>query len=251
MKRAFNWLRGIVTSFLGNNCTMHAAGLTYFSLLAIVPILCCMLVAAKACNVDQYAREQINAQIDLMLSNVERGIDDEAKMSPEGQDERSKKQIAAAEFARQARSISNRIFERVEKFDVGTLGWIGFGLLLWTIISSLGMVEVSFNQIWCVPKPRPIWKRAYIYLFLMVVLPVLATVAMSLPVLNLVKNVIVATLGASWLTKWVGDGLIWTLESKLFRVAVTLSMSSLLFGFSSGSCPTVRSASGAPGSAEL
>jgi len=93
-------------------------------------------------------------------------------------------------------------------------------------------VEVSFNQIWGVSKPRPIWKRAYMYLFISIVLPVLIALAMSLPVLNVVKDVIVATLGATWLTKWAGDGIIWLLDSWLFRFAVTLAAASLNFALS-------------------
>ena len=234
MKTKFDFLKRILKSFLGNNCSMHAAGLTYFSMLAIIPVLCCILVAAKACKVDELAKEQINARIDAMITNIEKGQDDtlaSATGTFDSDEAKEKKRIAAEEFAKQAREISNALFERIDKFDVGTLGWIGFGFLLWTVISSLGMVEVSFNQIWNVEKPRPIWKRAYTYLFIMIVLPVLATVAMSVPVLNIAKNIILATLGATWLTKWAGDGIIWILDSVLFRLAMTLFFSSLLFGF--------------------
>jgi len=232
VRSAFGWVRGLVMTFLDNHCSMHAAGLTYFALLAVIPVLCCMLVAAKACRVDEYARRQINARLDALIVSVERGQDDDlAKLTPQSAEAREKKRIAAEEFAARARSISNQLFERIERFDVGTLGWIGFVFLLWTIISSLGMVEVSFNQIWGVPKPRPIWKRALTYLFILIVLPVMVTVAMSLPVMNVVKNVIVATLGATWLTKWAGDGLIWILDWSLFRFAVTLAFASLTFAF--------------------
>ena len=232
MKKFFGWGKAVVKSFLDNNCSMHAAGLTYFSLLAIIPVLCCILVLAKACNVDHYAKNQINEYLDAMITNVERGQDDDlAQLATQSDEDRDRKRIAAEEFAAQARAVSNALFERIENFDVGTLGWIGFGFLLWTVISSLGMVEVSFNQIWHVIKPRPIWKRAYTYLFLLVVLPVLAAVAMSLPVLNVVKDVIQATLGASWLTRWAGDGLIWLLESWFFRFGITLTFATLLFAF--------------------
>ena len=232
MKVVFNWIKRVVKGFLDNKCSMHAAGLTYFALLAIVPALCCILVAAKACRVDQYAKTQINAHIDVMITNIEKGQDDTlAQLTPQDEDARKKKQIAAEEFARQARSISNALFARVEQFDVGTLGWIGFGFLLWTVISSLASVETSFNEIFGVDKPRPIWKRAYMYLFIMIALPVLATVAMSLPILNVVKDVIIATLGATWLTQWVSDGLVWLLNSWIFRLSFTFITASFSFAF--------------------
>jgi len=232
MKRTVEWGKRVVKGFLDNNCTIHAAGLTYFAMLALIPVLCCILVAAKACRVDHYAREQINAQIDAMIENIEKGQDDVFVVWMTKEDEeRERKRIAAEEFAQTARKISNALFERVEQFDVGTLGWIGFGLLLWTVISSLGTVETSFNQIWGVVKPRPIWKRAYMYLFIIVILPILATVALSLPILNVVKDIIVATLGATWLTQWVSDGLIWLLDSWIFRGLFTLATASFAFGF--------------------
>lgn len=233
MKKVFLFAKTAIGRFLDNTCSMHAAGLTYFSLLAIVPVLCCILVAAKTCRVDHYAKEQINARIDAMISNIEGGQDDQslAWMPMFKDEEREKKRMVALEFGKQARSISNELFSRVESFDVGTLGWIGFVFLLWTVISSLGTVETSFNEIWNVAKPRPIWKRAYMYLFIVVALPIMATLVMSMPILNVVKNVIVATLGTTALTRWVGDGLIYLLESWAFRAVFTLLTSSLTFGF--------------------
>lgn len=143
--------------------------------------------------------------------NVEKGRDDAlVTVIPVFSDEeRERKRIAAEEFAQTARQISNRLFERIESFDIGTLGWVGFAFLLWTVISTLASVETSFNGIFGVETARPVWKRAYMYTVLMVVLPLLATVAMSLPVLRVVKNVLVATLGATWLTKWASDGIVW------------------------------------------
>lgn len=224
----------MAVGFLGKNCSMHAAGLTYFAMLALVPSLCLLLFAAKMCGVDDYARRAINTRLDEMIANVERGQDDDvvhtlADAKVLSEDELEKKRIAALEFGAQAREISNGIFDRIDKFEVGTLGWIGFVFLLWTVISSLGMVEVSFNQIWGVEKPRPIWKRAYMYMFVSIVLPVLVTLAMSMPILNVVKDVIVATLGATWLTKWAGDGLVWLLDSWVIRFAFTFMVASLNF----------------------
>lgn len=218
--------------FLDHHGSLHAAGLTYFVVLSLIPVLCCILVAAKMAGVDRYAKAQINGQIDAMITNVEKGQDDDlAQLTAADEAEREKKRIAAEEFATQAREVSNALFERIEKFDVGTLGWVGFGFLLWTVISALGQVEVSFNEIWGVTKARPIWKRAYVYLFIIIVLPIFAALAMSLPVLNTVKNAIISTMGTVELMKWASDGLVWLLDSSLFRYTVTFVFSSATFGF--------------------
>ena len=232
-RRVFDWGKCVVLGFVRHNCPIHAAGLTYFAMLAIVPVMCCILVTAKMCGVDHFARDQINAHIDAMIANIEKGADDDtlALLAPTDEEEKRKKRIAAEEFAREARVISNELFARIDRFDVSTFGWIGFGLLVWTVISTLASVETSFNNVFGVAKNRPVWKRAYMYLLLIVILPVLATVAMSLPILGVVKSAIMATVGATWLTKWVSDGLIWIIDSIAFRLTFTFATASLTFGY--------------------
>ena len=150
---------------------------------------------------------------------------------PQDEEEARKKKIAAEEFARQARSFSDQIFGRIAKFDVRKMGWIGFALLLWTVISSLGQVEVCLNEIWDVEKPRPIWKKAYLYIYVATVMPIFAILAMSMPILNVVKDVIVATMGSTWLTKWASDGLIWFIEFWAFKLLISIGFASLAFGY--------------------
>ena len=232
MMKAFAWGKSTVKGFLDNHGSMHAAGLTYFSMLALVPILCILLLAAKTFGAQDYVKTQINGQIDVMISNIEHGQDDElAAVAAKDEAKREEKRLAAQEFGRQARELSNQLFERIDQFDVGTLGWIGFGMLLWTVISSIGMVEVSFNEIWSIEKVRPIWKRAILYLSVSIVLPVLAALAMSVPLLNIVKDIIVATAGATSATKWLSDGLVWFLDSWILRFVITLGFASLNFAF--------------------
>ena len=235
------WGRLVAASFLDNHCSMHAAGLTYFSMLAMVPILCILLLAAKACNIDDLVRRHIDERIDAMIVNIEQSQDDElAQVAATDEETRCARREVAQDLGRQARQLSDALFARIDRFDVGTLGWIGFVFLLWTVISSIGMVEVSFNEIWEVPKPRAIWKRALIYLSVVIILPVIGALAMSLPILNVIKNVIIATLGATWLTQWVSTGLIWFLGSTLFRLAIALTFATLDFAFLFAALPNCR-----------
>ena len=232
-KRILGWGKCVVQGFLDNHCSLHAAGLTYFSMLALIPVLCCIIVFAKMARVDHYAQEQLNAQIDSWITSIEKGQDSElAKLTtPQDEEKARKKKIAAEEFAKQARNFSDQLFGRIAKFDVRKMGWIGFALLLWTVISSLGQVEVCLNEIWDVAKPRPIWKRAYLYIFVATVMPIFAILAMSMPILNVVKDVIIATMGATWLTKWVSDGLVWFIDFWGFRLLISLGFASLAFGY--------------------
>lgn len=230
--KTMEFFKRSVRGFLANKCSMHAAGLTYFSMLAYVPMLCLLLFTAKMCGVDHYAHARINERLDAMIANVEHGQDDDiASLAAPTDEALEKKRIAAEEFSKQAREIANVVFERIDNFDIGTLGWIGFGFLLWTVISSVGMIEVSFNEIFGVPKPRPFFRRAALYFAISIVVPIFAALAMSIPLLGTVKNILTATMGALWLTKWVSDGAIMLLDSWLFRFATTFAMASLNFAF--------------------
>lgn len=230
LKALWSWGNDAASSFMRANCSMHAAALTYFSMLAFVPILCVLLVAAKSFGVAEYAERQINVHIDAMIANVERAQDDSlAKLAAGSEEEREKKRIAAKEFADQARSISTELFDRIEKFDIGTLGWIGFGFLVWTVISSVGMVEVSFNQIFDVASPRPVWLRMALYLGLTVVLPVTVAVIFSLPVFNAVKGVF--SPGVSSAVKPLFDTMARLVDSPVVRGLFVTASSAVVFSF--------------------
>lgn len=244
MKTVFLWGKHVVKGFLDNNCSMHAAGLTYFSMLAIVPILCILLMAAKAFNADSLVRPHIDKEIDSLITYIESGQEGDEYLVQlfGGDDEQAHeaRKTVASDLGHKARELSNTIFERVDKFDMGTLGWIGFAALVWTVISSISMVEQSFNEIWGVPKPRAIWKRGLMYVSVVIILPVIGALAMSLPILNMAKNVIVATLGATWLTQWVSTGLIWFLDSWIFRFVITLTFATLDFAFLYAALPNCK-----------
>ena len=67
-----------IKSFIQHRCGLHAAGLTYFSILGFVPVICMLMVCAKACGLGNLAREKINDQIDAFISQVETGQKDAA-----------------------------------------------------------------------------------------------------------------------------------------------------------------------------
>lgn len=241
---ALRFASATLKSFTGHPTGLHAAGLTYFTILGFVPVLCLLMVCAKMCGVDHMARDKINEQIDAFIAQVEEGqakAVDAAAAAPREKteaaqaatDEKARvadlKAEATKDLARQVRAFSNETFDRIAKVDLSTLGWIGFAMLMWTVVSTLGQVESSFNEVWSVGKARPIWLKFPLYLFVVVVLPIVATLALSMPILRVVKSVLDATLGATSYTKWAGDALVSLLTSRLFGFAVTLTFASLAF----------------------
>ena len=256
-------------SFSDHRCGLHAAGLTYFTILGFVPVLCMLMVTAKACGVGNFARDKINEQIDAFITRVEEGQKEaEAQAAAVPQEvaeavtnataevaapalqesdvdaEKAKEAIykakASKDLALQARKFSNEIFDKIDKVDLTTLGWIGFAVLMWTVISTLGHVETAVNEIWLVKKSRPMWRKVFVYLFIVIVLPVFMSLAVSLPILRLVKTALDATLGATSYTKWVGDALVGLIMSRLFGFFVTLAFASLAFAILLKMMPNCR-----------
>ena len=256
-------------SFSDHRCGLHAAGLTYFTILGFVPVLCMLMVTAKACGVGNFARDKINEQIDAFITRVEEGQKEaEAQAAAVPQEvavavtnataevttpalqksdvdaEKAKEAIykakASKDLALQARKFSNEIFDKIDKVDLTTLGWIGFAVLMWTVISTLGHVETAVNEIWLVKKSRPMWRKVFVYLFIVIVLPVFMSLAVSLPILRLAKTALDATLGATSYTKWVGDALVNLIMSRLFGFFVTLAFASLAFAILLKMMPNCR-----------
>ena len=242
IKRIFDFLHSVVKEFFEGKCSLHAAGLTYYSLLALIPILCLLLTLAKALGADDYARNFINGQIDALIANVESGGDMPKFLSVPGMTEEkiAQRRRSARDFADQARSVANTLFDRIEKFNVKTLGWIGLVGLIWTVISTLSTIEDSMNSIWEVDRRRSLPKRASLYILITTVLPILIAVAVSMPIVHGLKSILDATVGATAYTKWIGDLLLAILTSKLFGFCLSFIFATFTFAFALGFMPNTR-----------
>ncbi len=64
--------------------------------------------------------------------------------------------------------------------NVGVLGAVGLGLLLYTAISLMQKIEESLNYIWHIPQPRPLAERFSRYLSVLLVGPILVFSALGL-----------------------------------------------------------------------
>ena len=237
--------------FVSGRCSLHAAGLTYFTLLSVVPILCLLLLLAKTLGAGDFARERINTRIDSMIAEVELAADaEEANPGAAKDDEKGffdsfmsaigkaddtaaeaaeQKKKAARALAAQARDVSNHIFNRIDAFNVDTLGWVGLVMLMWTVVSTLGMVEKSCNEIWGVKKTRALWKQFSLYVFISVALPLLVTAALSVPVLKFAVKAIEATMGQLSVTKDAGAFIRTLLESRVTGFLFTYFFASAAF----------------------
>lgn len=237
----YEWVKASCKIFFKCNCSIHAASLTYYSMLAVVPALCILLMLAKAAGFDEYAREKIHIQCERMISEFDDPEESEeicGEIKEGGSGDKGEK--PASSFASEARRVESELLNGLDKVDFAALGWIGFFTLLWTALCSVGVMEFSFNEIWSCKNMRSIWMSYLMDTVVLVLLLIFILMAVSVPLLALVKDVISATVGATSVTRWLSDGVIWLLDSIVVRKAVTLLFSSMVFAFMFKVLPAVK-----------
>ncbi|MGE3926042.1 MAG: YhjD/YihY/BrkB family envelope integrity protein [Lautropia sp.] len=138
----------IIRDLAFGQLTLRAMSLVYTTLLSIVPLLALSFSVLKAFGV----HNQIEPTLQRFLEPLgERG-----------------EQIAA------------QIVQFISNMNVGVLGSVGLALLLYTSVSLIQKIEMSFNYIWHVAEPRPIGTRFSSYLSVLLVGPLLAFSALGI-----------------------------------------------------------------------
>ena len=210
---------------------LHAGGLTFVSLLSVVPVLMLMLLLTKPCGMYEWACGKLRVQTDNMIETFfeQKGVEKNKleKLAVSMATKKSSEQEQSVkEFGKQARDLRDQVLGEIDKkineFNFGLVAFIGFLVLAWTVTKTLGQVESSMNEIWHVKTARSAWRRVFLYAGTLMVLPFLVALTMSLPILRLVKSALDVTLGATSYTKWAGDAIIRLLDSSLFSFAVML-----------------------------
>jgi membrane protein len=138
----------VVKGFQDNDCPLHAASLTYSSLMSIVPILALALAILRGLGAGDWAEQRIIQSI--------------AAMPDQFQD------------------FVVNLFTYVKNTNFATLGGIGLVLLLWIVVQVLGCVEMSFNRVWGVTLPRRLLRKFSDYLSIVMVVPILMVAATTL-----------------------------------------------------------------------
>ncbi|MFA5073164.1 MAG: YhjD/YihY/BrkB family envelope integrity protein [Nitrospirota bacterium] len=145
-----NALRTVIVvakDVLLGDLTLRAMGLVYTTLLSLVPLLAVSFSVLKAFGVHH--------TLEPFLNNVL------TPLGPWGFD------------------LTERIVEFVNNMKVGVLGFVGLGLLIYTVISLVQKIEESFNAIWRVRSLRSILQRFRDYLSVILVGPVLVVSALG------------------------------------------------------------------------
>jgi membrane protein len=134
-------LYAVIRDLADGQLNLRAMSLVYTTLLSLVPLLAITFSVLKGFGVHN--------QIEPLLLRV---------FAPLGD---------------QAQEVVSRIVGFVNNMQVGVLGSVGLGLLLFTVVSLMQKIERSLNDIWQVPQDRPIAERYSGYLSILLVGPVL------------------------------------------------------------------------------
>ncbi len=150
-------LRIIILSsrgFIRDNCQKTASVLTYYSLLNVVPVVAVGFAIAKGFGLEKLIETQIQQ------------FADKANWQPD--------------ITNQIIAFSHNLLEQAKG---GLIAGIGVILLFWTVISILGRIEDSLNEIWEVKKSRTLVRKFGDYIAMMVFAPVLMIISGSATVL--------------------------------------------------------------------
>lgn len=144
--RLFKVIYMVVRGFLKDRCPLRSSALTYATLLSVVPLLAFAFALARSFGMD------ISPLKSFLIENVALGNEE----------------------------IGGRIFDFVDNIKAGTLGPPALVLLVVTIITVMGNIELSFNHIWGVRKPRTLWRKFSDYLSVLLVVPILIAAGVAI-----------------------------------------------------------------------
>ena len=154
---AIRYLRIVLLAsrgFMRDSCQKTASVLTYYSLLNVVPVVAVAFAMAKGFGLEKLIEKQI-----LQMAE---------------------KANWQADITTQIISFSHNLLNQAKG---GLIAGVGIVLLLWTVISIMGKIEQSLNEIWEVKKPRTLIRKFSDYIAIMVFAPVLMVVSSSATVL--------------------------------------------------------------------
>ncbi len=146
--RLLRYPAAIVRDWWAGDIAIRATSLAYTSLLSIVPLLVFSFSILKG----------LGARTDLRFVLHE-------FFRPLGSDETQ---------------LTESVLQFVKNMRSDVLGSIGLAFLAYTVITTIQKVEESFNFVWQVVRPRSFARRCTEYLSVMIVGPILLTVALGL-----------------------------------------------------------------------
>ncbi|MDE6417716.1 MAG: YihY/virulence factor BrkB family protein, partial [Duncaniella sp.] len=140
-----------VRTFLSTDLQTKACGMTYRTLLAIVPVLALLFAIGRGFGFQTIVQNQLFNLVPSQRQALEVAI----------------------------RFVDSALAQASEGIFVG----VGIVFLLWTVVSLLDSVEETFNEVWGVTVDRSIFRKLTDYLAICIILPILMICAGGLQVM--------------------------------------------------------------------
>jgi membrane protein len=164
----------VVEAVMRDMIPLRASALTYYTVLAVVPLLAFALSIMQAVGVNR-------SFVPLIVERLTR-------VSPEA---------------------GTWILSTVEQINFARMGTIGAGALFLTTLLGLVSVEHAFNQIWGVTRARSLDRRVTDYLAVLVIAPVLLGAGLSLATTLQSQTLVLQLLEHPWFALLYHAGLDW------------------------------------------
>ncbi len=136
--------------FTEANIQLRASALTFYSILAIVPMLAMIFGISKGFGFEAYIKNLLTERLT------------------------------------EHQAILNELLKFVDRYlgniSGGFITGIGFVVLLWSVIQMLSNIESSFNNIWHVKKSRMLTRKFTDYISILIIVPVFIVIASSFTV---------------------------------------------------------------------
>jgi membrane protein len=175
--------------FVQDDCFFRASGLTYITVLGLVPLLAFVFAIAKGFGAVEVLENKLRPALLSLLG--------ETPVQPAGVVEAGQAAVDAAGDAVGDAAASggslivdtlDTVLEVVRGADAKNLGTPAFLLLIYTTYKMLTSVEGSLNDIWGVAKARTWLRRITDYSTLLLIVPVLILAGISFTSANIVAT---------------------------------------------------------------
>ncbi len=220
----------VFRGFKADECPIHAAALTFNTLMAIVPVLALSLALARGLGNEDVAQDKIRGVVSEWTARFEQKRTELVVPAPT--DAAGTQAVASSvspeplnddgSIAREIDRLVEVGFEKVENISFAALGGVGLGVLIWMVVAVLGQIEGSFNRVWGITQGRALWRKFTDYLSVLFILPFLILLASSLPVVDFATRFLDDS-GAEMVRTFMGSGFL--------RNLMVIVMSTLTFGF--------------------
>ncbi len=185
----------VLKNYTKDNLQLQAAGLTFYTMLSVVPIIALAFAISKGFGFEKTLEEELTTAL-------------------KGHEE----------VVEQIMTFASRMLENTKG---GLLAGVGVVILLWTVMQLLSNVELSFNEIWQVGKGRTWLRKITDYFVIMLFAPILVILAGSMTVVisgqleNLVTGYdFLQTIGPfiHFLVRMIPYTLIWLLFTFVYMI---------------------------------